>query len=240
MITTDLPLLLQRLKEEFADVSGMSVALSGSLARGDHRTGRGGHIASDLDLIPVVACATDAPAARAALEPILQRLAATFRIEATAAITTRDAFRNAAYAPYRTSMRRQWLTDGLALGEDAFAQPAVELHEVLPWTIQPITYYLAKATEADPGTNIAKARRAACRLPPGAAIELPDRLHDLPRALCDLINERRLVPLDSTALYLDAPSRPTIASQVRDAVFRENQGLPVRESAVTAQPPPLN
>ncbi|MET8622747.1 hypothetical protein ABZW30_03115 [Kitasatospora sp. NPDC004669] len=238
MNSHDLPLLLKQLSHEFADVTGMSVVLSGSLARGDHRTGRSGHITSDLDLIPVVAAPIDALAARIVLEPILQRVADAFRIEATAAITTLRAFRLAGHAPYRTSMRPQWLCDGLGLGSDAFT-PAD--HEnpgaALVWAIQPVTYYLAKATAQDPPTNLLKARAAATRLSATFhQLELPGSLDDLPRALRNLITEHRITPLDSTARYLDAPTRPTIARAVRDAVFRENQGLPFADSAVTALP----
>ncbi|GAB2699694.1 nucleotidyltransferase domain-containing protein [Kitasatospora kifunensis] len=237
MNSHDLPLLLQRLAQEFTDVTGMSVVLSGSLARGDHRTGRSGRITSDLDLIPVVADETDAPAARAVLEPILQRLANAFQIEATAAITTLSAFRRAKHAPYRTSMRCQWLCDGLGLGPDAFTACDPNASAALPWVIQPVSYYLAKANVTDPQTNLVKARTVAARLVGTAGVEeLPGTLDDLPRCLRNLIAERRLTPLDSTALYLCAPTRPGIALSVRDAVFIENQGLPFAASAVVVLP----
>ncbi|MEU8543000.1 hypothetical protein AB0C52_23945 [Streptomyces sp. NPDC048717] len=239
MISHDLPLLFKHLGEEFNDVTGMSVALSGSLARGDHRTTRSGRITSDLDLIPIVATKADAPAARAVLAPILQRAATLFQIDATAAITTLDAFRQAPHAPYRASMRREWLCDGLNLGSDAFAEP-VDPHPdtVLAWSIQPVAYYLAKATTADPQTNVLKARTAALRLAAATGPnERPESLDDLPRFLRNMITERRLTPLASTARYLDAPTRPGIAQAVRDAVFIENQGLPFADSAVAALPP---
>ncbi|MGW3044187.1 hypothetical protein ACWC9T_30030 [Kitasatospora sp. NPDC001159] len=184
MNSHDLPLLLTQLDQEFADVTGMSVALSGSLARGDHRTGRSGHITSDLDLIPVVAAPADAAAARAVLQPILQRLADAFGIEATAAITTLRAFRLAGHAPYRASMRPQWLCDGLGLGPDAFARPDHDdsnPEAALAWAVQPVTYYLAKATAQDPPTNLLKARTCATRLAVAFALrDLRGSLDDLP------------------------------------------------------------
>ncbi|MER7673123.1 hypothetical protein ABTY61_32340 [Kitasatospora sp. NPDC096128] len=242
MNSHDLPLLLKQLTHEFADVTGMSVALSGSLARGDHRTGRSGHITSDLDLIPVVATPADAPTARAVLQPILQRLADTWQIEATAAITTLRAFRLAGHAPYRTSMRPQWLCDALRLGPDAITHPGDEAKgTALAWALQPVTYYLAKATTHEPVTNLLKARTAAARAAAAFHLHtLTAGLDDLPRALRSLIAERRLSPLDSTARYLDTPTRPTIAEAVRNSVFFENQGLPYAVSAVAALPSPPN
>ncbi|MBD0692981.1 hypothetical protein [Streptomyces sp. CBMA123] len=237
MNSHDLPLLLKQLTHEFADATGMSVALSGSLARGDHRTGRSGHITSDLDLIPIVATPADAPTARTVLQPILQRLADTWQIEATAAITTLRAFQLAGHAPYRTSMRPQWLCDALGLGPDAFARPGDDAEGTAPaWALQPVTYYLAKATAQEPATNLLKARTAAARAAAAFDLPLADSLDDLPRALRTLIAERRLSPLDSTARYLTTPTRPTIADAVRDAVFFENQGLPFADSAVAALP----
>ncbi|MFE6052644.1 hypothetical protein ACFQ6N_17965 [Kitasatospora sp. NPDC056446] len=243
MKSNDLPQLLRQLAREFDGMTAMSVALSGSLARGDHRTGRSGHITSDLDLVPVVVAAADASAARAGLQPILQRLADTFRIEATAAVTTLAAFRAAGHAPYRTSMRPDWLCDGLGLGPRAFDLPGPDdgdPHAALAWAMQPVTYYLAKATAQDPQTNLLKARSAAMGLADTFDLEgVRSSLDDLPRALRNLIVERRIAPLSSTARYLDGPTRPGAAQAVRDAVFAENQGLPFADSAVAAWPSDL-
>ncbi|GAA1944370.1 hypothetical protein [Kitasatospora viridis] len=240
MNSLDLPRLLALLRLELADVPGMSVALSGSLARGDHRTGANGRIVSDLDLIPVVPTAAHAPTARAVLQPVLSRLAQALRIEATAAITTLDAFHRAARARYRTSMWPEWLIDGLGLGPNAFNQPAPDHTAELPWAIQPITYYLAKATDRDPRTNLAKARRAAnLLLAKGVGEDLLGASDDLPRSLRNLIHEHHLDPLASTAAFLDAPTRPDISRAVRDAVFRENQGLPCAESVLVVPAPTL-
>ncbi len=240
MKSRDLPLFLHQLTHEFEGMTGMSVALSGSFARGDQRTGRGGHITSDLDLIPVIATSADAPAARVAILPILQHLADTFHLEATAAITTLPAFRRAGHAPYRTSMRPEWLCDGLGLGPGAFCSSVHDdgaPYAALVWAIQPVTYYLAKATAQDPLTNLLKARSSAAGLAAFFDLpHLPGSLDNLQCALRGLIAERGITPLGSTTRYLDTPTHPGVAQAVRDAVFRENQGLPFADSAVAARP----
>nr|BFD90939.1 hypothetical protein KitaXyl93_22990 [Kitasatospora sp. Xyl93] len=240
MNSHDLPHLLRQLAREFHATPGMSVALSGSLARGDHRTGRSGRVTSDLDLVPVVATAADAPAARAVLQPVLQRIADAFQIEATAAVTTLAAFQAAGHAHYRTSMRPEWLCDGLGLGPVAFDPPGPDVgsaHTALAWALQPVSYYLAKATLQEPRINLVKARNAVARMAPSFDLpRLPGDLDDLPRLLRDLVDEHDITPLGSTLLYLDAPTHLTIADTVRDAVFTENQGLPCADSAVVARP----
>ncbi|MFG2716559.1 hypothetical protein ACGFX2_39510 [Streptomyces goshikiensis] len=90
MKRTDIPELLHHLRSALAKTTGMSVALSGSLARGDFRTRTDGTITSDLDLIPVVPSPADVAAARAQLQPVLQSTADQFGITATAAITLQD------------------------------------------------------------------------------------------------------------------------------------------------------
>ncbi|MFF4498785.1 hypothetical protein [Streptomyces sp. NPDC001546] len=240
MHTYDIPTLMKHLTAEFATVDGMSVALSGSLARGDVRTTTGGHITSDLDLIPVIPTRADVPAARALLAPILQRIADTFAIEATAAITLEPAFTAAIHAPYRTSIRGNWLCNGLSLPQPTLPPEPHTLPDDpegrLAWLVQPVTYYLSKARICDPQTNIIKARTAARRLRPHLGDQAPGPLDDLPRTLRNLFTERRIKPLQSSAAYLNAPTRPNHHQAVRDLVFSENQGLTFAESALVAHP----
>ncbi|MFD0396832.1 hypothetical protein ACFVHI_01945 [Kitasatospora sp. NPDC127121] len=130
--------------------------------------------------------------------------------------------------------------DGLNLGPGAFGPPGPDdgdPHTALAWAIQPVTYYLAKATAQNLPTNLLKARSAAVGLANTFGLrEVRDSLDNLPGALRNLIAERRIAPLDSTARYLDAPTHPVIAQAVRDAVFVENQGLPFALSAVAVLP----
>ncbi|MFJ6623397.1 hypothetical protein ACIQOW_38255 [Kitasatospora sp. NPDC091335] len=103
--------------------------------------------------------------------------------------------------------------------------------------LQPVPYYLAKATVLDPPTNLAKARNHATRLADRFDLEeLRDGLDDLPRALRAVIAGRGVTPLDSTARYLDTPTHPAIAQVVRDAVFVEGMGLSSADSMVTMLP----
>ncbi|MET8539775.1 hypothetical protein ABZW03_03830 [Kitasatospora sp. NPDC004799] len=236
----DVPLLFQELAREYADVTGMSVAATGSLARGDHRTGPSGDIVSNLDLIHVVPDGADVPEVRALVGRKMKRITDDFRIETTSVIARLPAFRQAGHAHYRISMRPQWFCDGLGLGPDAFDDPGRtedDPRTALAWMIQPVPYYLAKATVVDPTTNLAKARRAALRL--ADRFDLPlirDGLDNLPRALRTLIAERGLAPLESTARYLDTPTHPAVAQLVRDAVFVESMGLPSAESMLVLLP----
>ncbi|WP_405444666.1 hypothetical protein [Streptomyces erythrochromogenes] len=241
MNSYDIPALLALLKEEFAAVDDMSVALSGSLARSDFRTTTGGRIVSDLDLIPVVNTEAAVPAARAVLTPILQRIADRFSVTATAAITLHSAFAAAVHAPYRTSISGDWLCNGLGLPAPHLeaARPSAAgstSPEALAWLLQPTTYYLAKATADDPHTNLVKARAATRHLARHLAADLPGSLDDLPRTLRNLVAEQRLEPLTSSTSFLDAPTRPGIHADVRDLVFMENQGLPFTTAALAAHP----
>lgn len=114
MKPSELPDLHAHLRDALSATSGMSIALSGSLARGDYRTNPEGAITSDLDLIPVVRRATDVASARKQLEPILRETADRFQIVATAAVTLLTAFLDAPHARYVTSMPADpWITDPL-------------------------------------------------------------------------------------------------------------------------------
>ncbi|MFF7989159.1 hypothetical protein ACFZDG_05095 [Kitasatospora xanthocidica] len=236
----ELPLLFQALAREFADVTGMSVAATGSLARGDHRTGPGGEVVSNLDLVHVVADRADAPDARAVVGRVMRRISDAFRIETTSTIALLPAFRSAGHAHYRMSMRPEWFCDGLGLGPAAFDPPGRADGgplAALAWALQPVPYYLAKATALDPSTNLAKARRHARRLADRFGLaEVRDGLDDLPRALRDVIAGHGLTPLDSTARYLDTPTHPAIAQVVRDAVFVEAMGLASADSMIVMLP----
>ncbi|MFE7528809.1 hypothetical protein ACFU7Y_24275 [Kitasatospora sp. NPDC057542] len=236
----DVPLLFQELAREFADVTDMSVAATGSLARGDHRTGSSGDIVSNLDLVHVVAEDADVPQTRAVVGRKMRRISDAFRIETTSVIARLPAFRRAGHAHYRISMRPEWFCDGLGLGPDAFSCPGHDEDDprtALAWMMQPVPYYLAKATILDPTTNLAKARRAAMRLADRFDLaQIRDDLDNLPRALRSLIAERGVTPLESTARYLDAPTHPAIAQLVRDAVFVEGMGLSSADSMVILLP----
>ncbi|MFJ9445978.1 hypothetical protein ACIRRH_29600 [Kitasatospora sp. NPDC101235] len=236
----DVPLLFQELAREFADVTDMSVAATGSLARGDHRTGASGDIVSNLDLVHVVAEDADVPETRAVVGRKMRRISDAFRIETTSVIARLPAFRQAGHAHYRISMRPEWFCDGLGLGPDAFSCPGHDEDDprtALAWMMQPVPYYLAKATILDPATNLAKARRAALRLADRFDLaQMRDDLDNLPRALRTLIAERGVTPLESTARYLDAPTHPAIAQLVRDAVFVEGMGLSSADSMVILLP----
>ncbi|GAA2992659.1 hypothetical protein [Kitasatospora sp. NPDC006786] len=236
----DVPLLFQELAREFADVTDMSVAATGSLARGDHRTGPSGDVVSNLDLVHVVAEDADVPEVRDVVGRRMRRISDTFRIETTSVIARLPAFRLAGHAHYRISMRPEWFCDGLALGPEGFDLPGRDdgdPHGALAWMMQPVPYYLAKATAVDPTTNLAKARRAATRLADRFDLKgVRDGLDDLPHALRALIAERGVTPLESTARYLATPTHPAVAQLVRDAVFVESMGLSSADSMVVLLP----
>ncbi|MEV7360718.1 hypothetical protein [Kitasatospora sp. NPDC091276] len=240
MRAEDVPLLFQELAREFADVTDMSVAATGSLARGEHRTGPAGDIVSNLDLIHVVADGADVPEVRAVLGRTMRRISDTFRIETTSVIARLPAFRLAGHAHYRISMRPEWFCDGLGLGPEAFDHPGHDEDDpraALAWMMQPVPYYLAKATILDPTTNLAKARRAAVRLADRFDLEdIREGLDDLPGSLRTLIAKHDITPLESTARYLAAPTHPAIAQLVRDAVFVEGMGLSSADSMVVMLP----
>ncbi|MFF2118523.1 carbohydrate ABC transporter permease [Kitasatospora sp. NPDC058184] len=136
----DVPLLFQELAREFADVTGMSVAATGSLARGDHRTGPDGDVVSNLDLIHLVAEDAYVPDIRAVVGRRMRRISDTFGIETTSVIARLPAFRLAGHAHYRISMRPEWFCDGLGLGPEAFDLPGHEddPRAALAWMMQPV------------------------------------------------------------------------------------------------------
>ncbi|MGW3387433.1 hypothetical protein [Streptomyces cinereoruber] len=234
MKASDIPALLAHLRTALATTDGMSVALSGSLARGDYRTSADGTITSDLDLIPIVSRATDVPAARRQITPVLQGVTDRFAIDATAAITLLATYRHVPCAPYVTSMAgRPFLTDPLDLGA-ALSPAPYSREERLPWLIQPITYYLAKASHEDPGTNLTKARTAALQLTDYLGLDDRDAIRDLPHTVREVSDRHEVMLLASSAAYLNAPTAPGRFQAVRDLVFMENQGIPFPDSALTA------
>ncbi|MFD4320458.1 hypothetical protein [Streptomyces sp. NPDC058548] len=234
MKAADRPALLDFLRSELAQLGAMSVALSGSLARGDFRTTSDGTITSDLDLIPLVVRATDVPAARRQITPVLQAVTDRFAIDATAAITLLDAYQRVPCAAYVTSMTGEaFLTDPLHVGPAA-PPMAQDPDERLPWLIQPITYYLAKACHEDPVTNLTKARSAALHLTSHLGLDNPDALRDLPHTVREVYERYDVTLLPSSAAYLNAPTSPGRFQAVRDLVFMENQGIPFPDSALTA------
>ncbi|MFI1935914.1 hypothetical protein ACH44C_01770 [Streptomyces purpureus] len=252
MKASDIASLPAYLAGAFADVTAASVALSGSLSRGDARIA-GGRVLSDLDLIPVVDSADDVTLARKQLEPVLRDLADHYAVTCTAAITLRENFLRARHAGYVTSMRtRPFLCDPLGLQEqlDSRADVAGGGDELLPWLAQPVTYYLAKAGATRPGENLAKAALAARRLvgaaAPGREAELLGPEHGEPRAevclraLRAVTETHRLTLLPSSREFLARRSGTHDPEEtfhaVRDRAFLENQGLPFAQSAMAARP----
>ncbi|MFE4206320.1 hypothetical protein ACFRSX_35610 [Streptomyces goshikiensis] len=243
MKRTDIPDLLRHLRSALAETTGISVALSGSLARGDFRARADGTISSDLDLIPIVPTPADVAAARAQLQPVLQSTADQFGITATAAITLQDRCLSVPRARYLTSMTAgPWLADPLDVAPRLAAASTAALKTIaddpdLPWLIQPITYYLAKATHEDPVTNIGKARTAAthllghlghtgCTNPTDHVLQIVTAIRDL----------HSIKPLPSSERFLTTPTAQDVYSTVRDLVFTENQGIGFTASAMAATP----
>ncbi|GEB57147.1 hypothetical protein [Streptomyces gardneri] len=233
MKAADLPDLVTHLRTTLAATHGTSVGLSGSLARGDYRTSDNGTVTSDLDLIPIVPRATDVPAVRRQITPVLQDVTDRFAIDATAAITLLAVYRQVPCASYITSMAgRQFLVDPLNLGTaPSFTHTTDDL---LPWLIQPITYYLAKASHEDPITNLAKARAAALHLTDHLGLDDRDAPRDLTRTVREVYDRYDVTLLASSAAYLNAPTAPDRFQAVRDLVFMENQGIPFTDSALAA------
>ncbi|MBC3839177.1 hypothetical protein GXW82_00050 [Streptacidiphilus sp. 4-A2] len=188
-----------------------------------------------------MADAADAPQTHAVAGRIARRISDSFRIQTTSVVAVLPVFRMAAHAHYRITMRPQWLCDGLGLGREAFDPPGHDggqaVGSALSWALQPVPYYLAKATSEDPSTNLAKARNHATRLAERFGLAaVHDGLDDLPGALRTLIAECGLTPLDSTARYLETPTHPAIAQLVRDAVFVECMGLSSGDSMAVTFP----
>ncbi|MEU6932900.1 hypothetical protein AB0A05_27500 [Streptomyces sp. NPDC046374] len=238
MKPAELPELLAFLRGRLADAQGVSVALSGSLARGDYRTGADGTVVSDLDLIPIVPGPDAVAPVRALLMPLLQETADRFEIEATAAITVLDAYRLARPAGYVTSMgaKPKFLVDGLGVAD----LPPMELTTAaaVAWMVQPVTYYLAKATHDAPRTNLYKARAAMIRLFDHVGQVDADDLADMAVASQQVADQHGSRLLTSSLTYLTAPTSPAIFTVVRDLVFAENQGVAFGESVMAATPQP--
>ncbi|MCX5256831.1 hypothetical protein OOK27_22305 [Streptomyces canus] len=231
MKTAEVSTIRPYLQARFAAVTGMSVALSGSISRGDFRSNRQGDVLSDLDLIPIVAHSADVSAARQQLEPIMQAAADHFGLTCTAAITLQENFLQVPDAAYVTSMAADpFLCDPLGLRDLPKDTRGPERRDAIPWLIQPVTYYLAKTGHANPAGNLRKAGAALERLLDHLdilgeqAAPSPSRLLPVTRnareaarsvadgegsralcaqALAALVEERNLVLLPSSATYLD-------------------------------------
>ncbi|GGT56027.1 hypothetical protein GCM10010207_65110 [Streptomyces atratus] len=262
MKATDLGLLRSWLEREFADAVGMSVAVSGSMARGDYRVAATGVVTSDLDLIPVIARAADVDLARAQLAPGLANLANRLEVACTAAITLMANYRQTPHAGYVTSMAQQpFVCDPLGLQQLPVPMPDTSPGRVLPWLVQPITYYLAKSGVSGHGQNLTKASLALRRLaddPLLASHALPEalsrELEVLQRPGISLNAQRsacvsaltmlvelcatELLPSSSEFLKRDAAAEPRDSTflAVRNLTFLENQGLPFEQSAMRALP----
>ncbi|OKJ95172.1 hypothetical protein AMK26_31850 [Streptomyces sp. CB03234] len=266
MRATDLENLRPHLTSVCRTVTAASVALSGSLSRGEARI-VGGRVLSDLDLIPVVAAPEDAALARKQLAPVLQELADRYTITCTAALTLEEKFLRVRHAGYVTSMATQpfvWDPLGVRHRLDAREDTTTRPADVLPWLAQPVTYYLAKAGATAPEENLAKAARAARRLldaaglRPDAPEPLTEHTPDHPpltadarrgiaeaclRAVRDVAAAHGLTLLPSSREFLARTGSPHHAEgtretfhAVRDRAFLENQGLPFGLSAMTARP----
>lgn len=266
MKATELKYLRPHLASVCRSVTAASVALSGSLSRGEARVSNG-RILSDLDLIPVVAVPEDAVLARKQLAPVLQELADHYTITCTAALTLEANFLRVRHAGYVTSMANQpfvWDPLGVRQRLDAREDTTADPADVLPWLAQPVTYYLAKAGATAPEENLTKAARAALRLVQAAGLrpDAPGLLTahvpaDPPltsdarrgiaeacvRAVVDAAAARHLTLLPSSREFLARTGSPDHAESphetfhaVRDRAFLENQGLPFELSAMTARP----
>ncbi|MER6047742.1 hypothetical protein K2224_37790 (plasmid) [Streptomyces sp. BHT-5-2] len=264
MKVSDIEGLRPHLTSAFMGVTAASVALSGSLSRGDARIAEA-RVLSDLDLIPVVEQADDVTRARKQLQPVLQDLADHYAVTCTAAVTLRENFLRARHSGYVTSMLAQpFLCDPLGIQLDLEALPAPpgdNVTDVLPWLAQPVTYYLAKAGANTSEENLAKAATAARRLiaagAPGAESKLlvsstpahreADSRFDVRplaeeclHAVLTVAEEHDLTLLPSSLEFIAGISRSACPDEtfhaVRDRTFLENQGLPFALSAMSARP----
>lgn len=262
MRSTDVDELRGRLTSALAPVTGASVALSGSLSRGDFRT-RDGQVVSDLDLIPVIRSEADAGPVRAQLAPVLRSLSDDSGLTVSAAITLADNFFRVRHAAYVTSMAtRPFISDPLGLQAHLDGLPERASESVLPWLAQPVAYYLAKSGFAGREENIGKAVGALRRL-----LAEPELAHTIGAPTDDPTGD--VPPSDLTALYqVCTAALGTLAADhgvrllpssaeflaraaegdtgeatfraVRDRAFLENQGLPFELSCLTARPTPAS
>ncbi|GLV87977.1 hypothetical protein Slala03_76660 [Streptomyces lavendulae subsp. lavendulae] len=243
------------LADVFHETESMSVALSGSISRGDFRV-RDGEVVSDVDLIPVINSMTDVPAARSQLAPALRMISDRFHVTCTAAITLSEQFLRTRHAGYVTSMSDSpFVCDPLGM-QVRLRQLDPDCHvSALPWRAQPVTYYLAKAGHTKPDQNLAKARAAADRLlaeapvPKGALTpSVAGESYESVRAACvDIVRTVAAVHsvdlLPSSQEYLSsgtARDRSQVFEAVRSRAFLENQGIPFEQSSLMARPSALS
>ncbi|MFJ6780860.1 hypothetical protein [Streptomyces yangpuensis] len=251
------------LEKTFAEIRDFSVAISGSMSRGDFRVAEGGEILSDLDLIPVIRRREDAAAARRRLAPLLEDVANRFGITCTAAITLSDNFLRVRHAAFVTSMAdRSFVCDPLGLRLQLDRASDRTTRDILPWRVQPVTYYLAKAGHTKPLENVTKAVRAFELLiqsltffghgPNDSQSErweagFPFGSQDAgstglacAEALRRLVARHDISLLPSSREFLtrsasDGTGESTFHA-VRAHTFLENQGLPFEESSIMARP----
>ncbi|MER6379868.1 hypothetical protein [Streptomyces sp. NPDC001127] len=265
MKETDIHQLRPYLEATFDKVTRASVAVSGSLSRGDFRVSANGEVLSDLDLMPIIACRENLVWVRTQLAPLLQKVADTLRLTCTAAITLSENFLRVRQAAYVTSMTSEpFVCDDLGLQAHLRRTLDQSLGSVLPWRIQPITYYLAKSGYMEREDNLAKAILAFQQLisdtalPPSQFMDFSNVPHrrdairersDLEAlsevcadALVQLIKEHEIQLLPSSCEYLKRRKamdvRPEVFESVRDRAFLENQGLSFQESLMVAHPSP--
>ncbi|WP_406369672.1 hypothetical protein OG788_07690 [Streptomyces sp. NBC_00647] len=266
MKITEMERLRTRLDAELAGVSEVSVALSGSMARGDYRA-HGGQVLSDLDLIPVIRSVSDVGIARNRIGPVLRTLADEFELTCTAAITLADNFLRVRNAAYVTSMsNRPFLCDPLRLQDELDRLTTPNTQDAFPWLVQPVTYYLAKAGWTKPEENLGKAltstrlliselagddavlRDVSGELPavpsdprvPLDPAEAATLLDDCVSILTALTGRHEIDLLPSSREFLRrhaaGDAGETIFLAVREQAFLENQGLPFEKSSMAARP----
>lgn len=239
--------MLTHLSAAFADLPNSTVALSGSVARGDYLVDDAGQVLSDVDVIPIVRCVEEAVALRAVVGPVLQQVADRFDVSCTAAITLLDTFQRARHAPYVTSMRgRSFLWDGLGLANGGPTRDAET--QRFAWLAQPVTYYLAKAGSVDPDASLAKARRALDALAAAvgvtahvpASLSVDEGVDRCVNILHQIVAAAGISLLRSSETFLsvrdEEPDVTAVFRAVRSATFLENQGIPFEISAMSAIP----
>lgn len=256
MKKSELDELRPYLVDVFRGTESMSVALSGSVSRGDCRV-RDGEVVSDVDLIPVVDSMADVPAARDQLAPALRMISDRFQVTCTAAITLSEQFLRTRHAGYVTSMTDSpFVCDPLGLQARLEGLGTSGHGSPLPWLVQPVTYYLAKGGHTNPAQNLAKARAAAERLLAEAPVAtraiagpvegdsleaIRDVCTDVVRAVAE---EHGVQLLPSSQEYFAGTVQGKPLAEVFEAVrgraFLENQGIPFEQSSLMARPSALS
>ncbi|MFF9011047.1 hypothetical protein ACF087_35385 [Streptomyces goshikiensis] len=243
------------LNSVFDHAERMSVAVSGSMSRGDFRV-REDEVVSDLDLIPVVDDIADVADARLQLLPALRQISDRFQVTCTAAITLSTHFLRTRHAGYVTSMSASpFVCDPLGLQNRLEEADTCAQGSPLPWHAQPVTYYLAKAGYTKPTQNLAKARTATERLLTeapvftGALATLGQEPgHDEVQLACldvlrTVVEAHRVQLLPSSQEFLDGIGAgrggAEIFEAVRSRAFLENQGISFEQSSLMAQPTAL-